>query len=142
MGPAVGPVEASADDKPLFTIPRRPNFVSRFLFLFIDPVIRYGHKHTLEPENLWTPDAVDTAPLYKMFDDAWRKQLLRPEPDIRRAVVANSRGALIYTGLLYTLSMASQLVGPLMLQRIVGGLTCWGKTGQRGGVCPTEQHLY
>jgi hypothetical protein len=144
MDPAIGPVEASAgiDKPPGPNTPRRPNALSRFLFLFIDPIIRYGHKYTLEPENVWRPDSVDTEPLYALFDSAWRRQLLRPVPDIKRAVVANSSWMLVYTGLLYLLSMVSQLVGPLMLQRIVGGLSCWAKQGHKGGACPPESDLY
>jgi hypothetical protein len=143
-GPAVGPVlQAAADDRPPLSVPRRPNPFSRFFFLFIDPVVRYGHRHTLELENVWMPPAVDTKPLYAQFDAAWRKQLLRPEPDIKRAVVANCTGALVYTALLYMVSMAAQLVGPMMLQRIVAGLGCWARQGgAKGGACPSDEQLY
>lgn len=42
---AVGPVEASVtvEEKPAVSIPRRPNAISRLLFLFIDPIIRQVH---------------------------------------------------------------------------------------------------
>lgn len=144
---AVGPVlEAAVEDRPPLVLARKPNPLSRFFFVFVDPIITYAHRYQLEPENLWRPPAVDTVPLHAEFDAAWRKQLRRRDgkpPDIRRAVVANSAGALVGTALLYMVSMAAQLVGPLMLQRIVAGLTCWGKQGgARGGACPTERDLY
>lgn len=44
-------------------------------------------------------------------------------------------------GGLYALSLASQLVGPMMLSRIVSGLQCWAMHG-KGGVCPTSQQQY
>jgi len=126
--------------------PSHPNHlppVSRFFFFFVDPIITYGYKHTLELENVWKPHAVDTKPLYADFDKEWQKQRRRAQPDIKRAVIANSTGALIYTGLLYLLSMAAQLVGPLMLQRIVSGLGCWAKQGGvKGGACPPDRDLY
>lgn len=107
------------------------------------PPRSYGHKYTLELEDVWTPPSVDTGPLHAQFDAAWREQLRTPSPDIRRAVVANSAWDLIYTALLYLLSMASQLVGPMMLQRIVGGLGCWAlQGGVTGGACPTDAQLY
>jgi hypothetical protein len=60
-------------------------------------------------------------------------------PDIRVAVLANSKGGLIVTGFLYAASMACQLVGPMMLQRIVTGLGCWASGA---ATCPTNAHLY
>lgn len=145
---AVGPVqaklvEATLDDRPPLSLPRRPSALSRFFFFFVDPIVRYGHHYQLEPENMWRPEAVDTVPLHASFDRAWRKQLRSPTPDIKRAVWANSAGTLIATGLLYLLSMAAQLVGPMMLQRIVAGLGCWSKQGgASGGACPTQRQLY
>jgi hypothetical protein len=120
-----------------------PNFFSKLLFLFIDPLIRYGHRTTLQPENLYTPKAVLTDRVHGVFEAAWQRELKSGRPDIRRAVVANSLGGLIFTGLLYAVSLAAQLVGPMMLNRIVGGLQCWSRQGgQQGGQCPTAHDLY
>jgi hypothetical protein len=116
--------------------------VSLFFFTFIDPIIHYGYKHTLETENVWRTPKVDTKPLYAAFDREWRKQMKRDAPDIKRAVIANSTGALVHTAVLYLVSMAAQLVGPLMLQRIVGGLGCWAKAGKNAPTCPSSTQLY
>jgi hypothetical protein len=74
---------------------------------------------------------------------AWAKQQARAKPDIRLAVLAGSWGGLLYTGVLYAISIASQLVGPMMLQQIVSGLSCF--SAQAGGApitCPTQDQLY
>lgn len=120
-----------------------PSFFSKLFFLFIDPLIRYGHRTTLQPENLYTPDVVLTDRVHGVFEAAWQRELKSGRPDIRKAVVANSLGGLIFTGLLYAVSLAAQLVGPMMLNRIVGGLQCWARQGgQKGGQCPTAHDLY
>ncbi|WIA12103.1 hypothetical protein OEZ85_012177 [Tetradesmus obliquus] len=120
-----------------------PSFFSKLFFLFIDPLIRYGHRTTLQPENLYTPDVVLTDRVHGVFEAAWQRELKSGRPDIRKAVVANSLGGLIFTGLLYAVSLAAQLVGPMMLSRIVGGLQCWARQGgQKGGQCPTAHDLY
>jgi hypothetical protein len=132
----------SARQKPKFSV-GNPNFVSKLLFLFIDPLIKYAHSTTLEADNLYQPALVHTDRVHGVFEKAWREQLKSGHPDIRKAVVANSLGGLIFTGFLYCISLASQLVGPMMLQRIVSGLQCWvSQGGQKGGVCPTQQDLY
>jgi hypothetical protein len=120
-----------------------PNLLSKLLFLFIDPLIKYGHRTTLQSENLYTPKVVLTDRVYGVFEAAWQRELKSGRPDIRKAVVANSLGGLVFTGLLYAISLAAQLVGPMMLNRIVGGLSCWARQGgQQGGQCPTSQDLY
>ncbi|KAF6255037.1 ABC transporter [Scenedesmus sp. NREL 46B-D3] len=120
-----------------------PGFFSKLFFLFIDPLIKYGHRTTLQPENLYAPKAVLTGRVHGVFENAWQRELKSGHPDIRKAVVANSLGGLIFTGLLYAISLASQLVGPMMLNRIVGGLQCWARQGgQKGGQCPTANDLY
>eukprot|EP00878_Enallax_costatus_P037488 GHUV01042349.1.p3 GENE.GHUV01042349.1~~GHUV01042349.1.p3 ORF type:complete len:110 (+),score=18.82 GHUV01042349.1:602-931(+) len=92
--------------------------------------------------DLYKPEVVHIDRVHGVFDAAWQKQLKSGKPDIRRAVIANSIGGLVFTGLLYCVSLAAQLVGPMMLSRIVGGLQCWNRTGIKGGVCPTQQDLY
>jgi hypothetical protein len=125
----------------------RPGLFSRLFFLFVDRLIKHGHRTTLEVEDLYSPPGLDAATVHGRFDAAWRRELKRRdtggEPDIRRAVVANSLAGLIITGGLYCVSLASQLVGPMMLQRIVAGLQCWAAAGgARGGTCPTNGDLY
>jgi hypothetical protein len=134
--------EGSSSNAPPVKI-GNPSFFSKLFFLFIDPLIKYGHKTTLQPENLYAPEAVLTDRVHGMFESAWQRELKSGHPDIRKAVVANSLGGLIFTGLLYAISLASQLVGPMMLNRIVGGLQCWARQGgQKGGQCPTAHDLY
>lgn len=134
--------KSTAKQTPQFSV-GNPSFVSKLLFLFIDPLIKYAHSTTLQADNLYQPALVHTDRVHGVFETAWQEQLKSGHPDIRKAVVANSISGLIFTGFLYCLSLASQLVGPMMLQRIVSGLQCWvAQGGQKGGVCPTQQHLY
>eukprot|EP00878_Enallax_costatus_P008308 GHUV01008686.1.p1 GENE.GHUV01008686.1~~GHUV01008686.1.p1 ORF type:complete len:1320 (+),score=395.23 GHUV01008686.1:299-4258(+) len=135
----------AAQPGPVFvdrTSKRKPGFFSMLFFFFVGPIIRHGHRTTLETEDLYKPEVVHIDRVHGVFDAAWQKQLKSGKPDIRRAVIANSIGGLVFTGLLYCVSLAAQLVGPMMLSRIVGGLQCWNRTGIKGGVCPTQQDLY
>ena len=75
----------------------------------------------------------------KQTKDQKKKKKKTSAPDIRVAVLANSKGGLIVTGFLYAASMACQLVGPMMLQRIVSGLGCWASGAP---TCPSNAHLY
>ncbi len=103
----------------------------------------YGYKHTLQPGDLYKPAQVNTKPLYERFSHAWGTQRKRPVPDIKRAVLAGCTWGLVYTGILYAVSLASQLVGPLMLQQIVGGLSCYAAQEANPIIpCPTRSHLY
>lgn len=96
----------------------------------------------MQPAQLFFPSAVLIDRVYGLFNAAWVKGLKAGKPNIVRAVVANSFWSLIWTGLLYTVSLGCQLVGPIVLQRIVSGLQCWAKPSAYGGHCPTEAHLY
>ena len=74
---------------------------------------------------------------------AWAQQQTRPKPDIWLAVLAGSWGGVLYTGVLCAISIASQLVGPMMLQQIVSGLSCYSApAGGAPVTCPTQNHLY
>lgn len=93
----------------------------------------------MQPAQLYFPKAVLIDRVHGLFNAAWVKSIKAGRPDIVRAVVANSSWGLLWTGLLYAVSLACQLVGPLVLQQIVSGLQCWGRHGAQ---CPTEAHLY
>lgn len=132
-----------AGDLPGVDVPSNPSFISRLLFLFIDPLVHYGYKNTLQPSDTMRLHEVDTEPLYDKFATAWKRQQDKPKPDIRIAVFGGFWGPLLYTGILYAVSLASQLVGPMMLQQIVGGLSCF--SAQEAGQpvqCASKQHLY
>lgn len=96
----------------------------------------------MQPEQLYFPKAVLIERVHGLFNAAWVKGLKAGKPNIVLAVIANSLWGLIWTGLLYALSLACQLVGPLVLQRIVAGLQCWAKPSAYGGHCPTQADLY
>lgn len=80
--------------------------------------------------------------MHGLFNAAWQKGLKAGKPNIVWAVVANSLWGLIWTGLLYAVSLGCQLVGPIVLQRIVGGLQCRSNPKVYGGSCPTDATLY
>ncbi|KAF8071181.1 abcC12 [Scenedesmus sp. PABB004] len=113
---AKAPPAPAPGGRPL--VPANPNPLSKLLFLFMDPVIRFGHRATLEPAHLYAPAAVNIDRVHGVFEAAWQRELKTGKPDIRKAVVANSLGGIIFTGGLYCVSLAAQLVGPMMLQRI------------------------
>jgi hypothetical protein len=92
--------------------------------------------------QLYFPRAVLVEKVHGMFNAAWQKGLKAGKPNIVWAVIANSLWGLIWTGLLYAVSLGCQLVGPIVLQRIVGGLQCKGNPSRYGGNCPTEAELY
>lgn len=129
---------------PGLVVVNEPSLISRLLFLYVDPIVRYGHRYRLEPEDLYKPSSVNTEPLHDLFSQAWQRQLKkRGHPDIKRAVLANSVGGLVFTGFLYAVSIGCQLVGPIMLQRIVGGLQCYARQQAVPSVqCPENAYLY
>jgi hypothetical protein len=102
-------------------------------------------EHDVQPRDLFFPPAVLIASVHGRFAAAWQKSCAAGRPNIVRAVIANSLWGLTWTGLLYAVSLGSQLVGPVVLQRIVAGLQCWavhGGKGAAGAACPTEAQLY
>lgn len=149
-----------AGDLPGLVLPRRPNPLSRLLFLFVDPLIYYGYHHTLGPGELYKPPAVETEQLYGRFDAAWQAQRAGAakggkKPDIKVAVFRGSSGGLLFTGVLYAISTACSLVGPMMLRNVVNGLSCQSAakaaasaaTSAAGAaappaLCPTRTTLY
>lgn len=96
----------------------------------------------MQPAQLYFPRAVLVEKVHGLFDAAWQRSVKAGKPNIVWAVVANSFWGLIWTGLLYAVSLGCQLVGPIVLQRIVAGLQCWGNPSAYGGHCPTEAGLY
>ena len=128
-----------SDDSHRGRDPAKRSFLSKLFFLFVDPLVNVGYKRTLEPEDLLELESVRTAQLYKNFDDAWGKELKKEKPDIKRAVVAGSATSLIFSGLLFAVSNATTLAGPLLLNRIVGGLSCYA-TGRPN--CEPQSQLY
>ena len=105
---------------------------------------RHANRHArregdVQPAQLYFPRAVLIKHVHGLFDAAWVKSLKAGKPDIVRAVVANSFWSLIWTGLLYAVSLGCQLVGPLVLQHIVAGLQCWARKAPQ---CPTQADLY
>lgn len=145
--PSAGLSSAEGQDQPVackvVSLSPRPNFLAQLLFLFVSPIVRHARREgDVQPAQLFFPSAVLIDRVYGLFNAAWVKGLKAGKPNIVRAVVANSFWSLIWTGLLYTVSLGCQLVGPIVLQRIVSGLQCWGKPSAYGGHCPTEAHLY
>lgn len=124
-------------------VPSRPNILSRLTFWFVGGLVSYGHSTTLAPNDLYKSPVCETGPLHHMFEVAWQKELKKDNPRIVRAVAANCYGGLVWTGLLYVVSMGCQLVGPQMLQRIVAGLQCWARQATAPDTeCPTQSYLY
>jgi ATP-binding cassette subfamily C (CFTR/MRP) protein 1 len=120
--------------------PRAASFISRLFFIFVDPLVSVGYARILEQDDLLELDAVRTEPLHKAFDVAWSAQLKKPQPNIKRAVFAGSLHAVIFSGILYGISAATSLAGPLLLNRIVGGLSCYAAGG--GSACEPSSQLY
>jgi ATP-binding cassette subfamily C (CFTR/MRP) protein 2 len=119
---------------------QKAGFFSKLFFFFVDPLVSVGYARVLEPEDLLELEDVRTVELYVNFEAAWAAELKKPEPSVRRAVVAGSMRGLVVSGVLYGLSAATQLAGPLLLNRIVGGLGCYAAGG--GSACEPQSQLY
>lgn len=100
------------------------NPIQRLFFYWVDPLIRQGYHTRLEPQDMLVNNSVQTDELHSKFDEQWQKQLQKPEPDIKRAVIAGNSKMLVFTGILYMIAQACTLAGPLLLNRIVSGLSC------------------
>lgn len=143
-----GPADSSAEKQPPavavgVTLSPKPSLISQLLFLFVSPIVRHARREgDVQPAQLYFPRAVLVEKVHGLFNTAWQKGLKAGKPNIVWAVIANSLWGLIWTGLLYAVSLGCQLVGPLVLQRIVSGLQCQGKASAYGGHCPTEAELY
>ena len=119
---------------------QKAGIFSKLFFFFVDPLVNVGYARVLEPGDLLELEDVRTEQLYTHFEAAWAAELKKPDPSVRRAVVAGSMGGLIVSGVLYGLSAATQLAGPLLLNRIVGGLGCYAAGG--GSACEPHSQLY
>lgn len=107
------------------------NFFKRFFFLEVDPLVAYGFRNAaeLEVRNLYHEPSCKTETLVENLLPSWEKELQteksgeRPA-DLKRALLKGNVGGLVWTGILYGISQACSLAGPLLLREIVGGLQC------------------
>ncbi|GLC46288.1 hypothetical protein PLESTB_000995200 [Pleodorina starrii] len=129
-GPAEGtPVKTvdaapKAKAKKLWKNAGKPNWFMRTFFLDTDGLIYHGYRTRLEPDDMYPEPAVGTKVLIDQLEPAWKEQLAKPKPDLKRALLRGNVGYLLFTGLLYGIAQACSLAGPLLLRRIVNGLQC------------------
>eukprot|EP00197_Chlamydomonas_leiostraca_P002886 CAMPEP_0202857580 /NCGR_PEP_ID=MMETSP1391-20130828/470_1 /ASSEMBLY_ACC=CAM_ASM_000867 /TAXON_ID=1034604 /ORGANISM="Chlamydomonas leiostraca, Strain SAG 11-49" /LENGTH=1463 /DNA_ID=CAMNT_0049536397 /DNA_START=117 /DNA_END=4508 /DNA_ORIENTATION=- len=100
----------------------------RFLFFDVEPLVGHGYKTRLEPQDMFPEPTLKTQHLIGTFEPAFQREHARTDgkPDLKRVILAGNVGMLLWTGLLYLISQACSLAGPLLLQRIVKGLNCLG----------------
>ncbi|KAG2498469.1 hypothetical protein HYH03_003722 [Edaphochlamys debaryana] len=96
----------------------------RILFFDVDGLIYLGYRTRLEPEHMYQDPGVQTKHLYDQLEPAWEEQRKKPEPDLKIALLRGNVSQLVVTGILYLVSQACSLAGPLLLRRIVQGLQC------------------
>ncbi|GLI66142.1 hypothetical protein VaNZ11_009876 [Volvox africanus] len=124
------PVQASATSdpkaksKPVWKNPGRTNWLVRSCFFDVDSIVYTGYGRRLEPEDMYPEPSVSTKVLIDQLEPAWHEQLKKANPDLKRALLRGNVGYLLFTGLLYGISQACSLAGPLLLRRIVTGLQC------------------
>lgn len=119
-----------------------PGFFSSLLFYFVDPLVRLGKRERLENEDLLLRPDMRTRVLYERFGDAWEREKKKPKPSILKALVSGTWKYLLFTGFLYLITIVLQFVGPLMLNRIVAGLTCRSVDADEERDCPTRKELF
>lgn len=88
-------------------------------------------------------DRLRTAEVHGQFREGWERQLKKPKPDIRIAILRGNVKTFVWTGILYAISTAMQLAGPLLLTQIVGGLSCFASQVYNPElVCASRSSLY
>ncbi|EFJ20476.1 hypothetical protein SELMODRAFT_108621 [Selaginella moellendorffii] len=95
----------------------RAGYVSKALFLWVDPLLKTGSTRTLEADDipeLAVEDRAET--LCHAFELNWAKQADR---SVALALMHSRRWPLAFTGLLYLLKVSVMYVGPLMIQRFI-----------------------
>ncbi|GMH40904.1 hypothetical protein BSKO_08808 [Bryopsis sp. KO-2023] len=130
------------DDIPIEDITpekKSPGLLSKLVFSFISPVVRQGRHVRLEEKDLLVREDLEAEKLHDRFAAAWEREQKRDNPKILRAVVAGTWSRLIFTGVLNAISMSLSFVGPLILNRIVAGLTCRSNGDDD---CPSKKRLY
>lgn len=120
------------------------NPLKRLFFIDIDPLISHGFGTRLEPKDMYAEPSVGTSHLLRHFNPALEAELKKEQPDLKRAVIAGNGPLLLWTAVLYLVSQACSLAGPLLLNRIVKGLTCKGLQQQLGPriQCEDQNTLY
>jgi hypothetical protein len=130
-------------------IKRNEFFLSRLFFGHVDGLVSHGYRTRLEKEDLFEDESVETELLYTNFQSAYDENESQPT-DLKRLVRSVARGnakLLIASGVLYIISQACTLAGPMLLQRIVAGLECPSiarKAAKYGAVveCKPKSQLY
>ncbi|XP_024531100.1 ABC transporter C family member 14 [Selaginella moellendorffii] len=95
----------------------RAGYVSKALFLWVDPLLKTGSTRTLEVDDipeLAVEDRAET--LCHAFELNWAKQADR---SVALALMHSRRWPLAFTGLLYLLKVSVMYVGPLMIQHFI-----------------------
>lgn len=118
---------------------RRANPISQLLFNYVTPVVRRGRRERLEEKDLLRRRDLATDALHDRFSAAWEVERKKSKPWILNSVVSGTQGWLVLTGVLYTCSVLMQFVGPLMVHRIVAGLSC---DHEKQEDCPSRKDLY
>jgi ATP-binding cassette, subfamily C (CFTR/MRP), member 1 len=109
----------SAFCRPFAAVPHQ------LLFNYVGDIIRTAKvKKSLEVRDIPVHVDLQTAQLYERFDHAWASRKATNIKNVVRALCAGSWGSIVLTGVGYIISQGSQLAGPLLLGRIVGGLSC------------------
>lgn len=123
------------------------SFFMRMFFLDVDPLVAHGYRVRLEPPDIYPEESVLTDNINKDFLPAWKKQLARQdtpgagEPSLKLAIWAGNGWTLFITGVFYAIAQACSLAGPLLLQRIVAGISC-SQAPSPGSNCEPRNTLY
>ena len=97
---------------------------------------------TLEIEDLPSSlrNIVKTRDQHDRFAKVWEVQQTKEKPRIILAVVAGQVPRVLFTAILYLISQGSTVTGPLLIQRIVSGLSCREKDDPSG--CSSKKELF
>ena len=119
----------------------RPGIISRILFTFVRPVIQTARSTgSLNVDDVPKHDNLATDELYSKFKSSWSTQPEANYKTIIKSVLHGRRMTLFVTGLGYITAQGLSLAGPLLLGRIVSGLSCREIPDAPG--CESKQTLF
>ena len=127
-----------------------PSLLSQIFFTYVSPVIVVAKKvGSLDLPDIPRHVRLTTAQLFNKFDGALQARKAKAKPgstDVKNIVAAlmyGRKGRIGLTAIGYLISQATTLAGPLLLNRIVKGLTCQRlPAAVSNGSCDSQATLY
>lgn len=107
-----------------------PNPLSALTFYYVTPLVQSGYRSRLEKEDLKYAEDQKIDSVVRNFEQFWAAEQARPggvRPNGRSLIAAISNGnnvVLLVSGVLVLASALAQFAGPVLLYRIIDGISC------------------